>query len=156
MIKSKNIILFILITFFLNNCGYTPQYSKNKNVNFSLEILSLSGDREFNNSLKSKLNQYTDDKKSKIKNFIVSISSDYQKNITLKNSSGVATEYELKIIVNFGINENNVEKNFKIVETFNMKKMDDTFEEGNYERSIKDNFASIIQRKLLFYLLEMQ
>ena len=155
MIKSKNIILLVLITFFLNNCGYAPQYSKNKNVNFSLEILSLSGDREFNNSLKSKLNQYTYDKKSKIKNFIVSISSDYQKNITLKNSSGVATEYELKIIVNFGINENNVEKNFKIVETFNMKKMDDTFEESNYEKSIKDNFASIIQRMLLFYLLEM-
>ena len=155
MIKTKNIILFILIIFFLNNCGYTAKYSKDKNVNFSLEIISLSGDREFNNSLRSKLNQYTEDTKSKIKKFMVSINSDYQKDIILKNSSGVATEYELKITVNFRINGNNVEKNYKMVETFNMKKMDDTFEESNYEKSIKDNFANIIQRKLIFYLLEM-
>ena len=61
----------------------------------------------------------------------------------------------MKITVNFRINGNNVEKNYKMVETFNMKKMDDTFEESNYEKSIKDNFANIIQRKLIFYLLEM-
>ena len=139
----------------MNNCGYTAKYSKDKNVNFSLEIISLSGDREFNNSLISKLNQYTEDTKSKIKKFMVSINSNYQKDIILKNSSGVATEYELKITVNFRINGNNIEKNYKMVETFNMKKMDDTFEESNYEKSIKDNFANIIQRKLIFYLLEM-
>ena len=139
----------------MNNCGYTAKYSKDKNVNFSLEIISLSGDREFNNSLRSKLNQYTEDRKSKIKKFMVSINSNYQKDIILKNSSGVATEYELKITVNFRINGNNIEKNYKMVETFNMKKMDDTFEESNYEKSIKDNFANIIQRKLIFYLLEM-
>lgn len=155
MIKTKNIILFILIIFFLNSCGYTAKYSKDKNVNFSLKIISLSGDREFNNSLRSKLNQYTEDTKSKIKKFMVSINSDYQKDIISKNSSGVATEYKLKITVNFRINGNNVEKNYKMVETFNMKKMDDTFEESNYEKSIKDNFANIIQRKLIFYLLEM-
>ena len=139
----------------MNNCGYTAKYSKDKNVNFSLKIISLSGDREFNNSLRSKLNQYTEDTKSKIKKFMVSINSNYQKDIILKNSSGVATEYELKITVNFRINGNNIEKNYKMVETFNMKKMDDTFEESNYEKSIKDNFANIIQRKLIFYLLEM-
>tara|TARA_B100001057_G_scaffold11947_1_gene11299 strand:+ start:1908 stop:2375 length:468 start_codon:yes stop_codon:yes gene_type:complete len=155
MIKFKNIIIFFLIAFFFNNCGYTPKYSKNKNVNFSLEIISLSGDREFNNSLKSKLSQYTDNKKSEIKNYEVSINSDYKKDIILKNSSGIATEYELRITVIFQINDNNVEKNYKIIETFNMKKMDDTFEESNYERSIKENFANIIQRKLIFYLLEM-
>lgn len=155
MIKTQNIILLLIIIFF-NGCGYTPQYSKDKNVDFSLEITALTGDREFNNSLESKLNRYTDDKESKIKNFLVNINSDYEKKITLKNSSGVATEYELKIIVNVQINENNAEKNFKMVETFNMKKMDDTFEENNYERTIKDNFANIIQRKLIFYLLEMK
>ena len=62
MIKTKNIILFILIIFFLNSCGYTAKYSKDKNVNFSLKIISLSGDREFNNlymSQSEKYNKYT-------------------------------------------------------------------------------------------------
>jgi len=56
MIK-KNII-FISIIFFLANCGFPPIYLQNTNVNFSIEQVDYTGDRELNNFLKTKLNQF--------------------------------------------------------------------------------------------------
>ena len=36
-----------------------------------------------------------------------------------------------------------------------MKKIDDSFEESKYEKTIKTNFAEIIKEELIFYLLRM-
>ena len=59
MIKKNNIISLI---FFLTNCGFTPIYLKNTNVNFSIEQVNYTGDRELNNFLKTNLNQYKNEK----------------------------------------------------------------------------------------------
>lgn len=155
MIRTKIIIFLLFIIFVLNNCGYTPQYAKNKELGFSMEIANLSGDRDFNNSLKSKLNRYSVKKEKQVKNFKIYVNSDYEKNTSLKNSSGAPTEYELKMTVNFTINYNDNQKEIAFKETFYMKKMNDTFEERNYEKSIKNNFADIIKEKLIFYLMRL-
>ena len=63
MIKIKKLIPFFLIIIFLNNCGYTPQYALNKNVNFTIDLVEISGDREFNNFLKTRLKRYEDEEK---------------------------------------------------------------------------------------------
>ena len=47
----KNILLISLI-FFLTHCGYTPIYLQNTDVNFSIEQVKYTGDREINNFLK--------------------------------------------------------------------------------------------------------
>lgn len=155
MIRTKIIIFLLSIIFSLNNCGYTPQYAKNKELNFSMDIANLSGDRDFNNSLKSKLNHYSIKKENQIRNFKIYINSDYEKNTSLKDSLGAATEYELKMTVNFNISYHDNQKEITFKETFNMKKMDDTFEERNYEKTIKNNFADIIKEKLIFYLMRL-
>ena len=49
--KNINIILI----FFLTNCGFTPIYLKIK-LNFSIEQVNYTGDRELNNFLKTNLN----------------------------------------------------------------------------------------------------
>ncbi len=152
MINKKIILLILSISFLISNCGYTPQYAKNKNPNFSIEVLDISGDRDFNNLLQSKLKRYSKTEENQIKKFKIYAKSKYEKNTSLKNSSGVATEYELKINVNFKIVFEEKEKNIIIKETFNIKKMDDAFEEKNYERTIKSNFADIIQKELISYL----
>jgi hypothetical protein len=56
MIKKNVIILSII--FFLTNCGFSPIYLKNENMNFSIEKVIYTGDRELNNFLKSNLNNY--------------------------------------------------------------------------------------------------
>ena len=56
MIKKN--ILVISLLFFLNSCGFQPIYSKNNNVNFSIEQVDFTGDRELNNFIKTNLYQY--------------------------------------------------------------------------------------------------
>ena len=56
MIKKN--ILYITLIFFLTSCGFTPIYLKNKNVNFSIEQVNYTGDRDLNNFLRTNLNQY--------------------------------------------------------------------------------------------------
>ena len=155
MFKIKKIITLLALIIFVSNCGYIPQYAKKKDLDFSIQITSLSGDRDFNNSLQSELNRYFNKEKAEVKNFKINVSSKYEKNTTLKDSSGAPTEYELKITVNFEINIEGKTKNITLKDAFNMKKIDDSFEESKYEKTIKSNFAEIIKEELIFYLLRI-
>ena len=142
MIK-KNISLIFLI-FFLTNCGFTPVYQSNTNINYSIEQVNYSGDREFNNFLKSNLSKYKD---KKIDNKIyIDVNNIYRKNVLSKNNAGEVTNYQLEVEAIFLIKPLN--KEVKIVEKKIMNSMDDKFEEARQERSIKQNFASSITSKL--------
>ena len=155
MFKLKTISVLLTVLILLSHCGYTAQYAKKKDLEFSIQITNLDGDRDFNNSLQSKLNPYFSETKAEIKNFKISATSKYEKNTTLKDSAGAPSEYELKISVNFGINVDGTTKNITLKDSFNMKKIDDSFEESKYEKTIKTNFAEIIKEELIFYLLRM-
>jgi len=143
----KNLLLIFLI-FFLSSCGFTPIYVKNTNVNFSIEQINYTGDRELNNFLKTNLSQYKNEKNNKI---YIEADSIYEKIILSKNKAGEVTNYQLKVEVLFIIKPSN--KKIKITEKKIMDSMDDKFEEARYERSIKQNFASSISNKLSFELM---
>ena len=140
---KKNILILSLIVF-LANCGFTPVYLKNDNINFSIEQISFSGDRELNNFLKTYLNQY---KNENIKNKVfIETESKYKKIVLSKNGAGEVTNYQLEAEVIFLIKSNN--KKLKFIEKKIMVSMDDKFEEARFERSIKQNFASSLSKKL--------
>ena len=148
MIK-KNIIIISLI-FMLNSCGYTPIYLKNTNVNFSIEEINYTGDRELNNFLKTNLYQYKDKKNVDNKIFIEVI-SEYKKIILSKDNTGEVTNYQLEAEVTFLIKP--INKDVKITEKKIMDSMNDKFEEARYERTIKQSFASSISSKLILELV---
>jgi len=140
---KKSIIVLSLI-FFLSNCGFTPIYQKNTNVNFSIEQVSYSGDRELNNFLKTNLGKY---KNKKTDNKInIEVTSVYKKIILSKDATGEVTNYQLEAEVKFLIESKN--KEIIITEKHIMNSMSDKFEEARYERTIKQNFASSISNKL--------
>ena len=141
MFKFKTILVLLTFSILLSHCGYTAQYAKKKDLDFSIQITNLSGDRDFNNLLQSELNRYFNKTKAEIKNFKISAASKYEKNTTLRDSSGASSEYELKITVDFVISVDGKTKNITLKDTFNMKKIDDSFEESKYEKTIKTNFA---------------
>jgi hypothetical protein len=142
MIK-KNII-FIYLIFFLTNCGFTPIYLNNTDLNFSIEKVNFIGDRDLNNFLKTNLIKYKNEKsKNKI---YIEANSTYRKIILSKDSAGEITAYQLEAEVIFSIMPLN--KKIKINEKKIMDSGDDKFEEARYERSIKQNFASAISNKL--------
>ena len=143
MIK-KNISLIFLI-FFLTNCGFTPVYLKNTNINYSIEQVDYTGDRELNNFLKSNLNKYKNEKIDK--KIFIEINSIYKKNILTKDGTGKITSYELEAVVIFLIQPLN--KEIQVIEKKIMNSMDDKFEETRQERIIKQSFVSSISNKLI-------
>ena len=147
MIKKN--ILYISLIFFLTNCGFTPIYLKNTNVNFSIEQVTYEGDRDLNNFLKTNLNHY---KNQNVDNKItIEVDSIYRKVILSKDGTGEVANYQLEAEVLFLIKPSN--KKIKITEKKIMDSMDDKFEEARYERTIKQNFASSISNKLSLELI---
>jgi len=147
MIKKKLVIISLI--FVLTSCGFTPIYLKNNNVNFSIEQVSYTGDRELNNFLKTNLNQY---KNKDVDNKIyIEAKSEYNKIVLSKDGTGEVTNYELVAEVIFLIKSSN--KEIKISEKKIMSSMTDKFEETKYERSIKQSFAASIAYKLISKLI---
>ena len=146
MIKKN--ILVISLLFFLNSCGFQPIYSKNNNVDFSIEQIDFTGDRELNNFIKTNLYQYKNSDNNKI---FIEAKSEYNKFILTKNGKGEVTNYELNAEIVFLIKTTN--KQIKISEKKIMESMADKFEENKYEKSIKQNFASSITFKLVQELI---
>jgi hypothetical protein len=140
---KKNVIILSII-FFLTNCGFSPIYLKNENVNFSIEKVIFTGDRELNNFLKSKLKNYKNEESNN--KFFIEARSEYTKVVLSKNTAGEVTNYQLEAKVTFLIKP--INKEISITEKKIMDSMDDKFEEARYERTIKQNFAYSISDKL--------
>ena len=139
----KNVI-FLSLIFFLTNCGFTPVYLKNTNVNFSVEQVNLTGDRELNNFIKTNLNKLKNEKNNN--KIYIEANSIYKKIVLSKDGAGEVTNYQLEAEVIFLIKPLN--KKIIIKEKKNMNSMDDKFEEARKERLIKQSFASSISSKL--------
>ena len=155
MIKIKKLIPIFLIILFLNNCGYTPRYALNENVNFSINIIELKGDREFNNSLKSKIAKY-EKKDINKKIYDLSLTTKYNKNVKSRDVAGLAQEYELVITVNAIVKSSSIDaKKLVFKEKFSMKKFEDSFEEKNYEKIMKENLSDIILDRIIMYLFKL-
>jgi hypothetical protein len=146
----KNIIL-ILFLFFLNNCGYTSVYKNQKSQDFQISIIEMTGDNEINNLIKNELKFYSN-RNSNIK-YNISINSNYQKIIVSKNSAGVATDYKLiaETVISFDKEGKNNILNFN--ENINIKSNSNSYEQNNYEKNIKKNFASSISNKFIIKIL---
>ena len=145
---KKNIIILSLILF-LANCGFTPIYLKNKNINFSIEQIEYTGDRDLNNYLKTNLDKYRDEKNNN--KIFMKAETKYEKNVFSKDSTGKISSYQLKVKTIFLIKSTN--KKIIIIEKKIINTMDDKFEETRYEKSIKQNFAYSISNKLISELI---
>ena len=156
MFRIKKLLPVFLIIIFLNNCGYTPRYALNKNLDFTIELFEITGDREFNNFLKSKLTRYKKNKDVNKKSYKLNLETKYKKNIKLRDSTGLAEKYELVIIVNAIVQSELIEpKKLIFEEKFIMNKFEDAFEEKNYEKTIKENFSDLILDRIIFYLFKL-
>ena len=147
----KNFIIIILITF-LYSCGYTSVLKDQKNQDLMITIKKKGGDLQTNNFISNQLKLASSS--NSINNFDVSFESTYDKEIIAKDSTGVATDFKININVEFIVlSKNNQKINFK--ESFNIKNNLKNFEQLEYEREIKQNFASSTKDKLILYLISL-
>tara|TARA_B110000003_G_C16532357_1_gene489413 strand:+ start:32 stop:493 length:462 start_codon:yes stop_codon:yes gene_type:complete len=148
-VKKNLIKLFILL--FITNCGFTPIYKNNKNLDLNILVNKLSGDRSTYNLLSSSLNRYSYDKANKIVK--VDIETTYKKNILAKDSTGKTTDYRIEIKAVFNIASKDFEKQITLIESFDYKSLAKNFEELEYEKTVKQNITNIISRKLINQLI---
>ena len=150
---KKISLIFVLL--FLMNCGFTPIYNiQNKNDISIKNLVFNGGDRNLNIFLKRNLDRYKDTNSSNA--FIINSNVKYEKNIISKNAKGIATKYELKAVANFKIEYENNITNTSYNEVFTMDHIDDDFENKKYEKSIKENFANSISKKLILKLSQIK
>ena len=146
----KNLIL-VLFLIFLNSCGYTPVYINQKSQDFQINIIEMTGDNAINNLIKNELKFYSN-KKSNIK-YNISINSNYQKIIVSKNSAGVATDYNLSVNTIISFDKEGKNNILSFNENITIKSNSNSFEQNNYEKSIKKNFASSIIDRFIIKIL---
>ena len=142
MLKKNIIILYLFL--FLANCGFTPIYLKNKNINFSIEQVDYIGDRDLNNYLKINLDRYKNEENNN--KIFIKVETKYEKDILSKDSTGKISSYQMKVEAIFLVKS--INKKIIITEKKIIDSMDDKFEEARYERTIKQNFSSSISNKL--------
>jgi outer membrane lipopolysaccharide assembly protein LptE/RlpB len=148
----KNLIL-ILFLIFLNSCGYTSVYKNQKLKDFQITVLEMTGDKEFNNLIKNELKLNSNI--NSINKYEISLNSNYQKITTSKNSAGVDTDYKILANTRVTINLNNKNIILNFSENINIKSNSNSFEQNNYERNIKKNFASSIKDKFIIKLFSI-
>lgn len=147
----EKIFSISLISLLLLSCGYTPLYKNQKNLDFSISVTNISGDRKINNLAKAKLKRYS--LMEKEKNYNVVIDSEYSKTIVAKDTAGNVTDYKISVIISFDVTSEKFNKFFEFDESFNMKKLANKIEELDYEKNIKNNLVEIITQKLVAQLI---
>tara|TARA_B100000963_G_scaffold244103_1_gene213771 strand:- start:127 stop:582 length:456 start_codon:yes stop_codon:yes gene_type:complete len=147
---------FFLITIilFLNSCGYTPMYSSANKTNFYLEKINLKGDEFIINDITNNLNNLSQTNSKKI--IIIEGKILYQKTSQTKNLAGDTTQYRLKTTSELTIKTSNQELKLNMNENFDMKNFDDEFEERNYEKTIKENFARSINSQIILRISKIE
>ena len=146
--KKVFINLFILLV--LSNCGYSPIYIKKNINNFNVDINEIIGDRLINNLISNQLNRSGD--KLSANKITLNINTVYKKTINSKDATGAAASYELSVITKLNVSNNNNNKNFQFDERFIMDKNENLIDEKNYEKTIKQSFASSIANKIILEL----
>jgi|TARA_B110000238_G_scaffold179731_1_gene203227 hypothetical protein len=146
----KKTFFLILFSLIISSCGYVSVYKGAKDVDYKISIMELSGDRDMGILINSKLDKYSE--KETGKNFKIKINTTYNKNIIAKDTTGKATDYQIKVVATFNVESEIFNKQIKITESFNVKGLDDKFEEQRYDSIIKGNIANAIIRKLTMQL----
>jgi len=146
-------IILISFLLFIYSCGYTSVYKNQNSNDFQINIVEMQGDSDINNMIKNELKFYSN--KNSENKYDISINSDYQKIIISKNSAGVATDYKLLVDTKISINLNNKTNIFNFSENINMKSNSNSFEQNNYERNLKKNFASSIKDKFIIKIFNL-
>ena len=146
----KKILFIIILSQLISNCDYSPLYVKNENFKYNLNIKEIIGDNEINKNIVKDLNQQSS--KSSLNKFGIKINTTFTNRVLARDSKGRSTDLELKANSLFIVKFNNLEHTLNIEEKLNYKKMNNNYEQSNYEKTIKKNIASSIARKLILRL----
>ena len=140
----KKLTTFIIIFLFIYGCDYSPIHSNKKN-NIEIKITDIAGDDEINYYISRELERAS---KSSPEQIEIKINTNFSKRILAKDTKSFATDYELKVVGNFELKNEDNSQSFVISENFRYKNLNNNYEQSNYETMIKRSLAKTIVSKL--------
>ena len=145
----RKIIIIVLASFILNNCGYTPIYSS-KEKNFYIEKISKKNSSKLNSKFANNL-KISSNKNSKN---IIEIEIDSVKKIetSQKDNKGDPSRFQMTIVLNINIISENYNKTKTFSSDFNYSNDSNKFSLKQYEKEIENNLISKIVEKSIIYL----
>ena len=150
----KKILFHAFIVLFLSSCGFSPIFIQDNNINYNIEVGVVEGDRLINNLIVSQLNRNNNE--TSLNKINIDINTEYKKTINSKDATGAAASYELISITLIDITKNNKTERLVVNKKFIIDKNDNSFDQNNYERTIKETFASSIVEQLRFKLNSLE
>ena len=147
----KKIILLSFLIIFLNNCGYTPIYSK-KNQDFQINTIETFGEVKVNKLLYNKLKVYSDNPIAK-KNFNLSINSSTTKTTIAKDKKGNPTQFSIELSITLQITDdldNTVDRIFSESSTYDNN--DNKFDLRKYEDNLIENMTEKIFSEIILFI----
>ena len=103
-ILVKPIILFLL--FSITTCSYKPIFLE-KNYDFQIREISLVGDQDINRTIQNKLKFIKNNDSKDKKSYTINIESTKTREIVSKDSKGDPVKFEISILVEYKILNNN-------------------------------------------------
>ena len=149
MIKKISFLCFILI--FLNNCGYTPIYSK-KSQNFNINEINTFGKKNANKILINKLKIYKNNPDAN-KSFDILINSKSSKTTISKDKKGNPTQFSMALDIDIKITDNfnnEIKKTFSENSTYNNS--ENKFDLRKYEDNLIENMSEKIFSEIIILL----
>ena len=118
---------------------------------FAIEVIETKGDGIVNNIINSEIARISN--ASSIKRYKIKINTNYEKIILSKDTKGIVSNYQVVLGTKFIIQHNETSEEIIFQERQNIKNDNDSFNQKNYEKIIKRNFAISMVRKLNLELL---
>ena len=149
MIK-KNLIKLLILLFFIYGCGYSPIFS-NKNSNFSIYELSVSGNSKLNKIINGRLNNYKGSDNQK--KFSLTIETYLKKEVASKDTKGNPKTYRINLESNILIKDlNGNVKNKSFSKTVDYNNRSNKSNMKKYENETSKNLAGKVADEIIIYL----
>ena len=149
MIK-KNLIKLLILLFFIYGCGYSPIFS-NKNSNFSIYELSVSGNSKLNKIINDRLNNYKGSNNQK--KFSLTIETYLNKEVASRDSKGNPKTYRINLESNISIKDlNGNVKNKSFSKSVDYNNRSNKSNLKKYENETSKNLAGKVADEIIIYL----
>ena len=149
MIK-KNLIKLLILLFFIYGCGYSPIFS-NKDSNFSIYELSVSGNSKLNKIINGRLDNYKgSDNQKKIS---LTIETYLNKEVASRDSKGNPKTYRINLESNISIKDlNGNVKNKSFSKSVDYNNRSNKSNLKKYENETSKNLAEKVADEIIIYL----
>ena len=147
MIKFKSLLLIIFF-FLITSCDYEP-ILKQKNYNFSVDVIDTKGNSKINSIIKKNVERINGSEKK----YSIYLNSSIEKKIISKDTKGDPSIIQLNILVMYEVKDKNkilISDQLKsysnynnISDKFELKKYEDILVENSAERLSENIIASI-------------